>query len=128
MATTLPNTGAIIPAMTEPADQAVNNAAFTAIDAKTALIDAAIGALSGADAALASGTNLNTVVTTGLKRLTGGSTYSNAPAGMTWGLLFVFRSGTYCAQLAFAGNGICHSRTASSAHLTPSWSQWWAAS
>ena len=32
MATTLPNTGAIIPAMTEPADQAVNNAAFTAID------------------------------------------------------------------------------------------------
>jgi hypothetical protein len=33
MATTLPNTGAIIPAMTEPADQAVNNAAFTAIDA-----------------------------------------------------------------------------------------------
>ena len=34
MATTLPNTGAIIPAMTEPADQAVNNAAFTAIDTK----------------------------------------------------------------------------------------------
>ena len=33
MATTLPNTGAVIPAMTEPADQAVNNAAFTAIDA-----------------------------------------------------------------------------------------------
>lgn len=32
MATTLPNTGAVIPAMTEPADQAVNNAAFTAID------------------------------------------------------------------------------------------------
>lgn len=34
MATTLPNTGAIIPAMTEAPDQAVNNAAFTAIDAK----------------------------------------------------------------------------------------------
>lgn len=33
MATTLPNTGAIIPAMTEAPDQAVNNAAFTAIDA-----------------------------------------------------------------------------------------------
>ena len=32
MATTLPNTGAVIPAMAEPADQAVNNAAFTAID------------------------------------------------------------------------------------------------
>ena len=32
MATTLPNTGAVIPAMTEPADQAVNNAAFAAID------------------------------------------------------------------------------------------------
>ena len=34
MATTLPNTGAVIPAMTEPADQAVNSAAFTAIDTK----------------------------------------------------------------------------------------------
>ena len=36
MATTLPNTGAIIPAMTEAPDQAVNNAAFTAIDAAIA--------------------------------------------------------------------------------------------
>ena len=34
MATTLPNTGAVIPAMTDPADQEVNNAAFTAIDTK----------------------------------------------------------------------------------------------
>ena len=32
MATTLPNTGAVIPATGEKPDQAVNNAAFTAID------------------------------------------------------------------------------------------------
>lgn len=32
MATTLPNTGAIIPATGEKPDQAINNAAFTAID------------------------------------------------------------------------------------------------
>lgn len=36
MATTLPSTGAIIPEMTEAPDQAVNNAAFTAIDAAIA--------------------------------------------------------------------------------------------
>ena len=35
MATTLPNTGAVIPAMAEAPDQAVNNAAFTAIDTKS---------------------------------------------------------------------------------------------
>ena len=44
MATTLPNTGAVIPAMTEPADQAVNNAAFTAIDTAIGAIDTAGGA------------------------------------------------------------------------------------
>ena len=47
MATTLPNTGAIIPAMTEPADQEVNNAAFTAIDTAVGAIDGEVGFLKG---------------------------------------------------------------------------------
>ena len=50
MATTLPNTGAVIPAMTEPADQAVNNAAFTAID--TAIGGVWTASNDGADSGL----------------------------------------------------------------------------
>ena len=48
MATTLPNTGAIIPAMTEPADQAINNEAFTAIDTKIGKLLNNGGTLTGA--------------------------------------------------------------------------------
>ena len=48
MATTLPNTGAVIPAMTEQADQAVNNAAFAAIDTKIGKLLNSGGTLTGA--------------------------------------------------------------------------------
>ena len=123
MATTLPNTGAVIPATGEKPDQAVNNAAFTKIDTKigdqsSQLTNITNKLLSGS--VLPNNTDLDTLYgegATGIYQLLSSNTYQNAPGAA--GLLIVEATSAAAVQ-RFVGTSINQLRYRTSS----AWGTW----
>ncbi len=93
------------------------DANMTAIENAVNVLDS--GAVIGRGT-LANNTDLNTVKTSGAYLLSSGNTYTNTPAGATWGILIVFAPASSVAVQWFVSWSASYERYS----LSTQWSNW----
>lgn len=94
-----------------------------------AIIDALPDKTLSKEGVLNSGTNLNSIVNSGIYMLNGGSSYTNIPPGLTYGLLTVFTSrpnanSSFIEQRATRFNNNTYEYVRSSGNGGANWTAW----